>query len=131
MTKQMIHNVEIERECLRAVEGEQMWVLLNQVKADRRQEFERFMYEFMMPIAAKTEPDVLNRTRILHPTQPNEDGTYTYIFLMDPVVAGGEYDIWKLLLKVYSPEQAEEHVKLWNESLASPQIGYVVTQSTW
>ena len=127
----MIQDIEIERECIRAVEGEQMWVLLNHVKADRRKEFERFMYELMMPIAARTEPDVLNRTRILHPTEPNKDGTYTYIFIMDPVVAEGEYDIGKLLLRVYSPEQAEEYTKLWNESLASPQVGYVVTQSAW
>jgi hypothetical protein len=28
----------------------------------------------------------LQQTRTLYPTEANEDGTYTYVWLMDPVV---------------------------------------------
>jgi hypothetical protein len=124
-------NQEVEKEYLRAVDGEKMWVLLNHVKPDRRKEFERFMHQIIKQIGARSEPHVLNRTRILHPTGPNEDGTYTYIFLMDPVVQDGEYSFEKLLSLAYSPEEAGELIKLFNESLASGQVAYEVTQTAW
>ena len=90
MNKQTTREEETQRECIRAVDGEKMQVLLNHVKPDRRKEFEHFMHGIIAPIAGRSEPDVLNRTRILHPTGPNDDGTYTYIILWDPVVPDGE-----------------------------------------
>jgi hypothetical protein len=128
---QTIQNEEIQKECLRAVDGEKMSVILNHVKADRRKEFERFMHEIIKQIGEHSEIHVLNRTRILHPTGPNEDGSYTYIFLLDPVVPDGEYSFDKLLALAYSPEEAIELVKLFDESLVSPQEGYEVTQTAW
>jgi hypothetical protein len=128
---QTVQNPEIQRENLRALDGEKMWVLLNHVKPDRRKEFEHFMHEIIKQIGVRSEPHVLNRTRILHPTEPNEDGTYTYIFLMDPVVEDGEYSFEKLLSLAYSPEEAGELIKLFNESLVSNQVGYEMTQTAW
>jgi hypothetical protein len=131
VNKQTQRNEETPKECLRAVDGEKMWVLLNHVKPDRRKEFERFMHEIIGQICAHSEIHVLNRTRILHPTKANEDGTYTYIFLMDPVVPDEEYSFEKLLPLAYSPEETEELTKLFIESLASDQVWYEVTQSAW
>jgi hypothetical protein len=131
VNKQTIQDEETQRECIRAVDGEKMWVLLNHVKPDRRKEFERFMHEIIKQIAVRSEIHVLNRTRILHPTEPNEDGTYIYILLMDPVVPDGEYSFEKLLQLAYSPEEAEELLKLYTESLSSNQVGYEVTQTAW
>lgn len=131
MNKQISQNEAVQDKCICAVEGEQVWVLLNHVKAERRKEFERFMHEIIAPIAERSEPDVLKRTRILHPAGPNEDGTYTYIFLMDPVAPEGEYDLGKLLALAYPPEQSEELGELFTGSLASPQVEYKMTQVTW
>jgi hypothetical protein len=89
------------------------------------------MHEIIKQIAVRSEPDALNRTRILHPTGPNEDGTYTYIFLMDPVVPDGEYGFDQLLAHAYPPEEIEELSKQFTESLATPQVGYEVTQVAW
>jgi hypothetical protein len=33
------------------------------------------------------------QTRWLTPAQQNEDGTWTYVFIMDPVVADANYEI--------------------------------------
>jgi len=121
----------IERTCIRAKEGETMWVLLNHVKADKREVFERFMFDIIMPIGARTEPEVLNKTRILKPTAVNKDGTYTYIFLMDPLVAGGEYDFEPILKREYPPEKIEEYLRMFYDSLVVDQVEFVVTQSAW
>ena len=67
MNTQNIQNQEFQKECIRAVDGEKVWVILNHVKPDRREEFERFMHEIIRKIATKSELHVLNRTRILHP----------------------------------------------------------------
>jgi hypothetical protein len=122
---------ETQQENLRAVDGETVWVLLNHVKPDRRKEFERFMHEIIGKIGAQSESHVLNRTRILHPTEPNKDGSYTYIFLMDPVMPDGEYSFEKLLPLAYSPEEVKKLLPLFYDSLVSDQVGYVVTQTAW
>ena len=131
MADKTIQDVDIDRECNRAVEGERVWVLLTHIKPDRRQEFEHFIHDFIAPISARSEPNVLNRTRFLLPAEPNEDGTYTYVFLMDPVVKDGIYSFEKILSLDYSPEETAVHLKLWNDSLASPQVGYEVIQANW
>ncbi len=124
-------NVNVARETIRAVEGERMWVLLNHVKADKWEQHEHFVHDILVPAIEKVEPSVLRRTRVLYPAEQNEDGTYTSVFLMDPLVEGADYDILSLLKKAYGEEQAEEYILLWSESLAGPQVGYDLTQSPW
>jgi len=60
-------------------------VILNHVKADKRQQYETLLFEGRLPALrdnAKTDPmarRVLEHTRMLLPTEANADGTYTYI----------------------------------------------------
>ena len=118
-----------EREDIRAHEGEDVWVLLNHIRAEKREAFEHFLHSILMPAAAHIQPDVYNKTRILHPSLPNKDGTYTYILLMDPVVLDGEYNIENILRGFYKPDVAMEYMKIWEEAQASPQIEYDMTQA--
>ena len=118
-----------EREDIRAHEGEDVWVLLNHIRAEKREAFEHFLHSILMPAAAHIQPDVYNKTRILHPSLPNKDGTYTYILLMDPVVLDGEYNIENILRGFYKPDVAMEYMRIWEEAQASPQIEYDMTQA--
>ena len=124
-------NANVARETVRAVEGERMWVLLNHVKADRWGQHEHFVHNVLVPAMEEVEPCARRHTRFLHPAEQNEDGTYTSVFLMDPLVEDADYDILSLLTKAYGKEKAEEYIQLWGESLASPQVGYALTQSPW
>ena len=72
---------------------------------------------------------VFRQTRVLHPVEPEEDGTYTYLFIMDPVVPRGDYDIENLLKKMYDEQKATEYMKMLNETEASGQTGYRMIQS--
>jgi len=108
-----------------------MWVLLNHVRADKWEQYEHFVHDVLMPAVRKVEPSTLRHTRFLHPAEQNEDGTYTSVLLMDPLVEGADYDILSLLEKAYGKEKAEEYIQLWNESLAGLQVGYDLTQSSW
>ena len=124
-------NTNVAREPIRAVEGERMWVLLNHVKADKWEQHRHFVHDILVPAIEKAEPSVLRHTRVLYPAERNEDGTYTSVFLMDPVIEDADYDILSLLKKAYGEEQAEEYILLWSESLAGPQVGYDLFQSPW
>ena len=120
-----------EREDIRAHEGENMWVVLNHIRAEKCEAFEHFLHAILMPAIAHTHPEAYNKVRVLHPSRANEDGTYTYIFLMDPVVPNGIYNISDILHEFYKPEQANEYMKTWDEALASPQVEYNMVQSAW
>ena len=120
-----------EHEEIRAHAGEDMWVILNHVHPEKREVFEHFLHSILMPAAAHVQPEVYNKVRVLHPTMPNPDGTYTYIFLMDPLVLQADYNIENILFEFYKPEQAKEYYKTWEESLNSPQVEYDMIQSAW
>jgi hypothetical protein len=120
-----------EHENMRAHEGEPMWVMLNHIRPEKRKEFEHFLHAILMPAVAHIHPEVFSKMRVLHPSLPNDDGTYTYIFLMDPLVETGEYNISHILNQYYRPEQADEYLNIWDESLARPQVEYDVVQSAW
>ncbi len=124
-------NANVARETVRTLEGERVWVLLNHVKADKWEQHERFVHHILMPAVKQVAPSALRHTRFLHPAEQNEDGTYTSVFLMDPLVEGADYDILSLLEKAYGEDKAEEYIQLWNESLAGPQVGYDLVQSPW
>jgi hypothetical protein len=107
-------------------------VVVNEVKPERRADFERFVFEIFWPKAAglsAAEQRVFRQTRVLRPAAPNPDGTYTYLFIMDPLISGASYDIEHYLAKMYGPQKAPTHYRLFSESLARPQSQHRVIQS--
>jgi hypothetical protein len=113
-----------------------MWVLLNHVKADQRASFETFAYERLLPALKKgaaSDPllkKLHSQTRMLVPREANPDGTYTYIWLMDPVVPGADYEYRAILEKAYSKEETAAAIALMEKAMATPQVGYTVSSST-
>lgn len=120
-----------EREDIRAHLGDNVWVLLNHVHAEKCETFEHFVHEILMPAIAHIHPETYNKIRVLHPIMPNEDGTHTYIFLMDPLASDGIYSVSHILHEFYKPEMADAYMKIWDEALAFPQVEYDMIQSAW
>lgn len=129
MQKGTVRDVSVAREKIRAAEGEQMWILINHVKAGKWEQHEHFVHDILMPAAEKVDPAAFRHTRFLHPAEQNEDGTYTSVWLMDPLIEGADYTYLGLLTKAYGKEKAKEYIKLWEESEASPQVGYSLIQA--
>ena len=120
-----------------ASSGESMWVILNHVKADKRQEFEKFVYKILLPALKEdskvdlTSKKIIEQTRMLEPSRSNKDSSYTYIWLMDPIVKDADYSYPGILNKVYSPEETKKYISMNDECLVSPQIGFRVKQGSW
>lgn len=114
--------------------GDTVWVFVNHVKADKKEQFEKFVSGIFWPMAKKlSEQDqrVFRQTRVLYPARPEPDGTYSYFFIMDPVVDGGDYDIGHLLEKMYGAEKAKEYMQIFDETAAAEQTGYTLVQSKY
>ena len=118
-------------------QGDQMWVILNHVKADKRQQFEDFAYKVLLPaleenaISNLTTRKMIGQTRMLEPRRANKDSSYTYIWLMDPLVKDAIYSYPGILKRVYSPEETKKYISRNNECLVSPQVAYPVKQGRW
>ena len=91
-----------------AAPGDPMWVILNHVKADKRAQFEKYVYEVLLPALeknAESDPisrNIIKQTRMLEPSRANKDSSYTYIWLMDPIVKKG-----RLFLPRYSQSSSQ------------------------
>ena len=82
--------------------------------------------------AAAKEPataEVVHKTRTLMPTAPNEDGTYSYMFVGDPFVEHGTYDLQAHLSKVLPDNEVEALLQVFESCQARPQQILTMTQS--
>ena len=116
----------------RAVKEEPVWVLINKIKADKKEVFEELMYNDIMKNskeAGGVQADIVSTVRILNPMNPDEDGNFTYVFIMDPMIEGVDYNIRSVLLQFFGEEVANEKVKLWADCYVEPQYGYSLTQN--
>ncbi len=113
-------------------QGDQVWLIINYVKAESKQEFEKFMEDVFFKILttskAPQRAEQYQKTRWLTPAQQNPDSTWTYVFIMDPVVPNANYDIEKLFQEQYSPEKSAEMLKQY-ESYISRSDFHTLIQS--
>ncbi|MCX6213489.1 hypothetical protein [Spirosoma sp.] len=113
--------------------GEEVHVWAYPVKAGKQKQYEHFVHDIFWPGAKKLsagEQRVFKQTRVMHPTKANADGTFTYLFIMDPYIKGGDYDIESLIKKMYGPKQGAEHYKLFNGAVVpGKDVGYQAIQS--
>ncbi|NOT62634.1 MAG: hypothetical protein HOP19_20705 [Acidobacteria bacterium] len=114
-----------------AVEGDEIWVVVNTIKADKREQFEKWVFEIFWPAGMKLpakERAVFEQTRVLRPIKANADGTWTYIYLMDPLIPGAEYNISRLLKRMFDEAKAQEYGRMMFETYAKPQTSYDMKQ---
>ena len=120
-----------------AAPGDPMWVILNHVKADKRAQFEKYVYEVLLPALeknAESDPisrNIIKQTRMLEPSRANKDSSYTYIWLMDPLVKKADYSYPGILSRVHSPKETKKYISMQKECLVGPQVDYRVKQGRW
>jgi hypothetical protein len=121
----------MEKKNVRAVEGDVVGVFFNHVKADQWEKHKELVMNILIPAAEKIVPAEMGQTRFLYATEPNEDGTFTSVFLMDPVIENGNYRIEDILKKAHGDQQGQSYTEQWMETLAADQSGFTVKQSPW
>jgi ketosteroid isomerase-like protein len=101
--------------------GETIWIVTYYVKADKGSDFVAFIKNELMPaldMSDMNQAQAIAQTRLLEPKQADKNGNLKYIFIMDPVVDGVNYDMGKVLAKKHGEEVGKEKFKQLNALLS-------------
>ena len=115
--------------------GERVNIVLTTVKAGKQQQFEDYLTKFGAALEKAQQNDATTKraatqTRTLRPAKPNEDGTFTYVFLMDPVLPDPNvYDMEALLKKVLTEAEVQRLMAQLEDAVAGPQEVLELVQS--
>ena len=114
----------------RAAENDTVWVVWNTIKANKVDQFEEFNFGILEPAAQKYSAQMHNTVRTLRPVEPNEDGSWTYFYLMDPASNPEGYDMMLPLEALYGKEKALEYLNMFTDCLKGGKQHWVVTVQT-
>jgi ketosteroid isomerase-like protein len=97
-----------------AQQGQNMQVVVYHIKADRRQDFENFVRHSLVPAIDQSKPEngmAVKHTRFMIPDRAETDGSYRYMFVMDPLIEGVDYGIEPIMIQKYGELQAKSLMK--------------------
>ena len=124
-----------------AKNGEEVFFVINKIKFDKKQEFDKILFGEVMPAITEyrdkdDEKNEMNKKslktmRLLRPTQINDDSTWTFLFIADPYIEGATYNIVPPLLQKYGEDGAQAVFDRWNDCFAAGQEVYLSKQSDW
>jgi len=92
-------------------------LIFNHVKPGMVKQFEDFNFNYLAPAAEELDAQVKRSARLLKPTEQNEDGTYTYIYLMDPAISGEHYYMTPALTAKFGKDKAKEYMSMFRECI--------------
>lgn len=115
---------------VRAAKNDTIMMVVHYVKPDKVAQFEDFNKNYLFPAGAEFNPKAKNTVRLEKPVRQNSDGTYTYIYLMDPFVSSNNYDIPSTLTLKYGKEKASEYTKLMDECLKVGKSQVIIAVET-
>ena len=96
---------------------EQLHLGLNPVRADRAEDFERFLAEVVTPAVRAQRPDLDGRWRVLRSTAPS-DGVVTYAFMLQGGTLAEDWELGVLLPAHFGEEEADRLIRGWVETFA-------------
>jgi hypothetical protein len=121
----------VEASAARARAGEAVSIWVDVIKADKRDAWEHLIHDVIQPAALACDPEVLACTRLLEPVTANEDGTWTYVIMPDPLDQRFDYDATRYVREALGEDEAVEADRVWEECHAKPQYEIAVTQAEW
>jgi hypothetical protein len=85
------------------------WIALTYVKPDRREEFEAFLREVVVPAERKVRPHAVGRWQALRPAEEGDDAAiYALMFYGEQPI---EYwDLDAILREAYGPDEASHRI---------------------
>lgn len=120
---------------VRAQEGEKVYVIINYVKDECRKDYECFMNEVFFDILANSKNEqtqkALRTSRWLIPEAQNEDNTWSYIFIIDPVIENATYNIDSLFRERYNATEAMHLIKRYESFMVGLTHFYSLKQSKY
>lgn len=114
----------------RAMAKDTVMMVMNYVKADKVAQFEEFNTNYLALAATEFNAQTKKTVRTQKSAVPNKDGSYTYIYLMDPYAGTNDYDIFHNLMAKYGEEKAGEYMKMYSDCLKDGKSQVMLTVET-
>jgi len=116
----------------RASFNDTVLIVLNQVKPDKVAQFEDFNKNYLSPAGAEINPQAKATVRMQKPVGNNADGTFTYVYLMDPFKGNLNYEIEYTLNAKFGKEKADEYMKMYLDCLEGGNSkAMFLTETNW
>ena len=94
---------------------------INHILPAKSASFEMMNKTIILPAFKRNDIDVYNSLQFLAPEGPNEDGTYTFVYVAKPYLEDKNYDILDILITEYGRPRAEEYFDIWLSCFAYEQ----------
>ena len=94
---------------------------INRILPAKSASFEMMNKTIILPAFKRNDIDVYNSLQFLAPEGPNEDGTYTFVYVAKPYLEDKNYDILDILIAEYGRPRAEEYFDIWLSCFAYEQ----------
>lgn len=114
----------------RASAKDTVMIVMNYVKADKVAQFEEFNTHYLMPATKEYNAKTKQTVRMQKSAGQNKDGTYTYIYFMDPYVSSNNYEIFDNLSAKYGEKKAGDYVKMYNDCLKDGKSQIILAVET-
>lgn len=130
-----VRNVHLSnpKKHFQAAEGDTLFLAFHDVKAESKEEYEQLSHEMLLDQISETDQQaqyISTLLRMLHPTKANEDGTYTYLYIFDPIYQGNySFNTLNLFTQIYGEEKGKELDAQYAATLAGDQRSYFMIQS--
>lgn len=87
------------------------WIVLNPVKPDRREEFEDFVHDVVVPAVKQVRPHLLGMWQVLRPEVQGDDGAIIYGLLFYGDMPFSDWDLDSLLVEAHGDEEGARHIQ--------------------
>lgn len=114
----------------RGMSGDTVMIVINKIKADKITQFEDYINNILKPAAEEYNQGARNTVRTQKSLRPDKDGSIDFIFIMDPMISGFDYDMNLPLTVKYGAEKAAEYGALYLECLAQKNTQVIIAQET-
>ena len=116
----------------RATANDTVLIVLNPVKPDKVMQFEDFNKNYLSPAGTAADPQAKATVRMQKPVRKNADGSYTYVYLMDPYKSSLNYDIYNTLSAKYGKQKADTYMKMYVDCLlGGASKAMLLTETNW
>lgn len=99
------------------------YIAINPIKRDRKQEFELFINDVVVPLVKQARPQLADMWQVLRPADTG-DGPVVYAFVFYGDTPLAEWDLNPLFSDVYGDEEGARYSERLDDFFASQQQVY-------
>src|SRR5262249_1573973 len=100
-------------------------VILNFVKADKTGDFEMVLGKVKEGLAKAEKAERKQQAagwKVFKASEPGPNGAVIYVFVMDPVVKGGDFSVGDILLEAFGRAEGQTMYKNYTDAHGNPEI---------